>query len=237
LPTRRHKTATLRAAYGRLAVFAALANATVGVQMAAADAEWISLFDGTTLDGWRANEAPESFVVEDDAIVARGAPRSHLFYVGEGAPFRDFELELEVRTGPRSNSGVYFHTRYQDTGWPHEGFEVQINATHSDRSKTGSLYHVVDVRNSPVRDGEWFQYRVRVEGRRVQIQVNDVTTVDYTEPEGKKAGQRFAHLLGEGTFALQAHDPRSVVAFRNLRVRPITRPPAGSDPPSRGDAP
>jgi len=237
VPIRRRTPSISRAACGLIAAFAALSSATLHVHPAAADAEWVSLFDGATLDGWQANEAPESFVVEDGTIVARGAPRSHLFYVGEGAPFRDFELEVEVRTAPRSNSGIYFHTRYQDTGWPREGFEVQINATHSDRSKTGSLYHVVDVRNSPVRDGEWFQYRVQVEGRRVQIQVNDVTTVDYTEPEGKKAGQRFTHRLGEGTFALQAHDPRSVVAFRNLRVRPITTPPAGSAPSSRGDAP
>jgi hypothetical protein len=50
--------------------------------------------------------------------------------------------------------------------------------------------------------------------------VNDKMTVDYTEPEGKEAySDDFERRLGEGTFALQAHDPASIVYFRNLKVR------------------
>jgi hypothetical protein len=44
--------------------------------------------------------------------------------------------------------------------------------------------------------------------------------VDYTEPEGKEAfSNDFERRLGEGTIALQAHDPESIVAFRNLKIR------------------
>src|SRR5882757_7723323 len=77
----------------------------------AAEAEWISLFDGKTLTGWEANESPATWVVEDGAIVTKG-PRSHLFYTGPVAnhDFKNFELIAEVLTIPGSNSGIYFHT-------------------------------------------------------------------------------------------------------------------------------
>ena len=56
--------------------------------------------------------------------------------------------------------------------------------------------------------------------KHIEIRVNDKTTVDYTEPEGKEAfSEDFERRLGEGTFALQAHDPNSKVYFKNLKVR------------------
>ena len=48
---------------------------------AAADEGWLSLFDGTTLAGWKAAESPSSFRVGDGAIACDG-PRAHLFYEG-----------------------------------------------------------------------------------------------------------------------------------------------------------
>ena len=68
---------------------------------------WQPLFDGRTLEGWRASDEPGTFSVRDGEIVVRG-PRSHLFYVGpvQGHDFRDFELEVEVKTYPNANSGV-----------------------------------------------------------------------------------------------------------------------------------
>ena len=78
---------------------------------------WVSLFDGSTLDGWRASENAETFSVEDGRIVVSG-PRSHLFCVGPVAShdFDDFEFRADVMTMPGSNSGIYFHTQYQEEG-------------------------------------------------------------------------------------------------------------------------
>jgi hypothetical protein len=58
---------------------------------------------------------------------------------------------------------------------------------------------------------------IRVLGKNVQVRANNVLLVDYNEPEQVK-GRR----LGSGTFALQAHDPGSRVAFRNIRVRRLS---------------
>ncbi|MDX1285381.1 MAG: DUF1080 domain-containing protein, partial [Draconibacterium sp.] len=91
------------------------------------EGEWQTMFDGTTLDGWKtAKENPESFLVEDGAIKCEGE-RSHLFYDGE---FENFEFEAEVKTLPKANSGIYIHTVYQDKNYPETGHEIQINNSH-----------------------------------------------------------------------------------------------------------
>ena len=180
---------------------------------------WVSLFDGKSLKGWRASEKKESFKIEDGAIVANGRPRSHLFYVGDGKPFVNFELKAEVMTRPGSNAGIYFHSKYQEVGWPRHGYEVQVNNTHRDPKKTGSLYGVVNVTKAPAKDDEWFTVHLTVRGKRVVVGVNDKKLVDFTEPADKKPGKQFTRVLDKGTFALQAHDPKSVVLFRKIRVK------------------
>ena len=93
--------------------------------------DWIPLFDGRSLAGWRAAEHPDTWSVDQGQLIAKG-PRSHLFYTGPvgNADFRNFELEAEIKTGDQANSGIYFHTEYQETGWPDKGYEVQINNTY-----------------------------------------------------------------------------------------------------------
>jgi len=194
----------------------------------AADGKWTPLFDGRTLDGWTAAEHPESFSVEDGVIRARG-PRAHLFYVGDGdASFSDFELRFEVNARPGANSGVYFHTRWQDTGWPERGYEAQIDNTHvgadgrPGSSRTGSLVGVRNLVRSPAPDDTWFTYRIRVEANRIQLHVDGDLVVDYIEPEDppRSAANR-GRRLSSGTFALQSHDPDSDVRFRNIEVREL----------------
>lgn len=182
---------------------------------------WISLFDGKTLNGWKASENKDTFSVRDGMIVAAG-PRSHLFYVGpvENANFKNFEFQAEVKTQPGSNSGIYFHTAYQETGWPSKGYEVQINNTHSDWRKTGSLYGVKDVRQSPAKDNQWFTEHIIVKGKKIGIKVNGKTVVEYTEPPQVSRSDT-GRKLSSGTFALQGHDPKSVVYFKNIMVRPL----------------
>ena len=98
---------------------------------AGSSGEWTTLFDGQSLDGWKASEHRDTWNVVDGCLVANG-PRSHLFYEGPVSDhnFRNFELVTEVRTDPGCNTGIFFHTRYQQSGWPEKGYEVQINNTY-----------------------------------------------------------------------------------------------------------
>jgi hypothetical protein len=181
--------------------------------------EWIEMFDGKTLAGWKVNaENPETFSVEDGAIKVAG-PRTHLFYGADGnAEFENFEFECEVKTIEGSNAGIFFHTAYQDKGWPSVGYEAQVNASHEDWRKTGSVYSFKDVKEVHHSDGEWFSYKIKVEGKKVTISINDKVVNEYLEPDDHKEKTK---RLGKGTFALQGHDPKSVVFFRNLRVRKL----------------
>jgi hypothetical protein len=184
---------------------------------AKADEGWISLFDGKTFDGWKVGENADSFSIRDGAIFVDG-PRAHLFYVGPvgNANFKDFEFQADVMTFPQANSGVFFHTEYQEGGWPSKGYEAQVNATQRDRIKTGSVYGVKNVMDeAPHKDNEWFNYRIRVEGKKVTLWVDDKVVNEYVEPDDVRGGRR----LSSGTFALQAHDPNSRIAFKNIKVR------------------
>jgi hypothetical protein len=219
-----------------------LALATLSVLAAPARADedrWLSLFDGRTLAGWKAaTESPASFRVEDGAIACAG-PRSHLFYVGPDgqAAFENFELSVEVRARAGANSGVYFHTAYQEQGWPSQGFEVQVDNSqkqHGDyleMKMTGSLYGIRNVYKALAKDDEWFTMNVLVRRPRIEVRVKGALVVDWIEPPGGlPEGAPKLNRLGRGTFALQCHDPESRVFYRNLRVRPLEAPAAVAAP-------
>ena len=187
------------------------------------DEGWINLFDGKTLDGWKASENPEQWKVVDGAIVAAG-PRSHLFYVGDHPDdppeFESFRFKADVKTTPGSNSGMYFHVKWQDKGFPKTGFEAQVNNSHLDPVRTGSIYHLVKNFKPPAKDNEWFTQEIVVDAKNKTIQtfVNGKLIADYKEPEGK-TGE--LEVISSGTFALQAHDPRSTTYYKNLQVKPL----------------
>jgi hypothetical protein len=183
--------------------------------------KWQSLFDGKSLKDWKVGDNASTFSIEDGKIVANG-PVAHLFYIGDvnNHQFKNFEFKTEVMTTPGSNSGIYFHTTYQEKSWPLKGYEVQVNNSHTDWRRTGSLYAIEDVKDVFVKDNEWYTEQIIVQGKRVIIKVNDKTVVDYTEPENvKRTAGNEGRLISSGTFALQGHDPKSKVYFRNIMVK------------------
>lgn len=175
---------------------------------------WISLFDGKSFDGWKISENPDSWKIEDGAFVAHG-PRSHLYYTG--GDFKNFVFKCDVMTKPGSNGGIFIHTKYQKEGWPKQGYELQVNNTHGDPVKTGSVYNTVKLFESAAQDNKWWTQKITVRGNHVTVEIDGKQVIDYTEP-GDKAGPV---KLSHGTFALQAHDPNSVVRYKNIAVKPL----------------
>lgn len=180
------------------------------------------LFDGKSLIGWKSNEeTPDVFSITAEGELKVDGGRAHLFWMGTDAipaKFKDFELQMQVKTSPQGNSGIFFHTVYQESGWPDNGYEAQINSTHKDIRKTGSVYAIQDVEHdAPSTDGEWFDYSIRVQGKTITILVNGTVVNKYTEPENperKRPGVR----LSQGTFAIQGHDPDSITYYKNIRL-------------------
>jgi hypothetical protein len=192
---------------------------------------FVSLFNGHDLSGWKIAGPLESFRVEDGAIVANGAA-AHAFYDGPvgNHSFRDFELRVDVMTRPGSNGGVYVLTDYEANPanvrasgrFPSKGFEIQVNNSHTDRVRTGSLYHVEDVLDdSPARDGEWFTETIVVEGQTITVSVDGKQVVRWTQPADWNGGREGPgrRITGAGTIALQAHDPKSTVYYKNIRIK------------------
>lgn len=182
---------------------------------------WVSLFDGKSLDGWKASEHPSTFSIEDGKIVVAG-PRAHLFYMGDVADhdFKNFEFKADVMTTPGSNSGMYVHTKYQEDGWPAKGYEIQVNNSHTDWRRTASLYGVDDVREAPAKDGEWFTQQIIVQDSVITIKVNGKTITEYVEPkDAKESAGDTQRYLDHGTVALQGHDPKSKVYYKNIMVK------------------
>ena len=197
----------------------ALACALSFTQAADSEEGFVKIMDGKSFEGWKiAEPEAKSWKIEDGAFVAQGN-RSHLFYVGDEKPFKNFELKVDVMTAPGSNGGIYFHTGFQEDGWPRQGFECQVNVTQGDWIKTGSLYGLANIALTPAQDNKWWTQHIIVQGNKVTVKIDGKTVLEYNEPRGAEPGRDFARKIDQGTFALQAHDPKSVVRYKNIRVK------------------
>ena len=180
--------------------------------------DWQTLFKtGDDLKHWKTSENVESVRLEEGNIVLNGK-RAHLFYMGEDgkASWKNFEVEVQFKTAKNANAGLFFHTKWQEKGWPQQGYEAQMNATHKDPRKTGSIYSFKDCAEPGHKDDEWVTMSVKVEGKKATVTVNGKVTNEYTEADDHAPKTK---RFGEGTFALQAHDPGSVVVVRSFKVK------------------
>ncbi len=207
-----------------------LATATLAT---AAEDGWISMFNGKDLSGWKSTATTDSkaknkdkiFTVRNGELVV-GSGRAHLFYVGPDgkAKFKNFLFKAKVKATPGSNSGIYFHTVFEADGWPSKGYECQVNATHSDNKKTGGLYAVADVLDTaPHKDGEWFDYAIKVDGNDISITINGKVTTKWSQPADWDPAKLNmpGRKLSEGTIAIQGHDPNSTTYFKDISIKPL----------------
>jgi hypothetical protein len=216
------------------------------------DKDWKPLFNGKDLTGWKlpddTNTRAFTEVVKvekdgkvvayegkqkadgkqvplwrvEDGILVGSGPASHLF--SERGDYENFRYRVEAMINDKGNSGQYFRAKYGG-GFP-QGYEAQIDATHTDKIRTGSLYpsfrklsdeerkKVVVMNDAPHKPDEWFTQEVIADGNHIIIKVNDKTTVDFVDEK---------NTYMKGHFALQGHDPGTVVKFRKVEV--IELPP------------
>lgn len=192
-----------------------------GTSLFAAD-NMVELLNGKNLDGWKVGENASSFSVENGLLKVNGKC-AHLFYEGSvnNHCWKDFHVQAIVKTEEKANSGIYIHTQFQEKGWPKAGHECQIANTHPDPKKTGSVYNFCNVNPAPAKDNVWFTYDIYVIGKRVITLIDGKICADWTEPDGIAASE--TKKLGQGTFAIQAHDPGSVVYIKSFKVGPLPR--------------
>lgn len=233
--------------------FLSLAAVLMFVSVSWADAPkeegFVSLFDGKTLNGWKVGANADMFKVVDGMIVmecpATTHEPAHLFYVGDVAKhdFKNFDLKVDVKTFRGANSGIYFHTKYQEAGWPNFGMECQVNNSHSDWRRTGSLYawknltwgpekpekdnkqEVTVFPEPPVTDGVWYTQEVIYQNGKTTVKLNDKTVLECSVPNPDTPSKLVSHMTWSprGTFALQGHPPMpngiSKACYKNIRVK------------------
>ena len=182
----------------------------------AQDAEWISLFDGKTLDGWeKVGNEDSVWEVKDGAISGSG---SASMLVTTKGPYKNFRYRAEIKINDGGNSGLYFRTTAKP-GFS-DGYEAQIDSTHRDPIRTGSLYGFCHVYKQHVEPDTWFTYEIEVRddewrGRkitRIKVTVDGNELYEYLD---------FALTHKEGHFAFQKHDPGSKVNIRKVEVMPL----------------
>lgn len=184
----------------------------------------IKLFDGKTLDGWNGDE--KWFRVEDGVIIAGSATERipHNQFLCTNAVYSDFELTVEAKLiGKGNNAGVQFRTKRIPNDTEVIGYQADIGFV-ANGTCWGALYDESRRRRflaqSPgkamkaVKRGDWNTLKVIAKGDHIQIYLNGVKTVDYTETEDG--------IEPEGVIALQVHSgPPLEVHYRNLTFRKL----------------
>jgi hypothetical protein len=180
------------------------------------EGDWISLFDGKTLEGWeKVGKADSNWTVVDGALAGSG---SQSMLVCTQGPFKNFRYHAQVKINDGGNSGLYFRTT-RKPGFM-DGYEAQIDSTHRDPIRTGSLYGFCHVYKQLVKPDTWFDYVVEVhdavwrgrEMTKIKITVDGNELYEYMD---------FAKTYGPGHFAFQQHDPGSKVLIRKVEVLPL----------------
>ena len=155
-----------------------------------------------------------------DGLLIGGGPMSHIYT--DASNYSNFRFRVEMKINDKGNSGMFFRSGYR--GGVPKGYEAQLNATHSDRVKTGSIYPngefgldkfkavtcVMD--KAAHKPDEFFTQEVIADGPKLTTYVNGVKQIEWTDPD---------HRFKEGHFALQAHDPGSIMTFRKVEVKVI----------------
>ena len=183
--------------------------------------EWVSLFDGKTLDGWEMRElgakGSSEWKVENGCLTGSGQA-SMLFY--NKSKYKNFRYRAEANISDGGNSGQYVHCP-EIKGTFSEGYEIQIDSTHRDPIRTGSIYTMVHIFKQLVPPNTWFTQEVEVVVKdyrgemlpHFKVWVNGELLYEYIDHS--KAFPK------PGYFAFQHHDPGSKVLIRKVEVQEL----------------
>lgn len=181
------------------------------------------LFDGKTLAGWEGDG--KVFRVEEGAIVAGSLKErvAHNEFLASKEEFGDFELRLKAKlVGKGQNAGVQFRSQRIANHFEMIGYQCDMGVMQG-KPIWGALYDEsrrrkmlaepeADKLTAALKPGDWNDVAIRCEGPRIQIWVNGLKTVDYTEAE--------ADIPRQGRFGLQIHGGEAAEAsYKDIRIK------------------
>ena len=207
---------------------------------ASAQDNWVSLFDGKTLDGWEQHSGKAEYRVEEGAVVGKTVAGTGNSFLCTTKKYADFILEVEFKVDPSMNSGIQFRSNYyteeteveiagKKKKFPADrvhGYQFEIDP--SARAYTGGVYDegrsgwLFDLKNNEAarkafKQGEWNQARIECRGNSIKTFINGVAAADFTND-----------LTKEGVIALQVHGigkkteaVGKEVRWRNIRIQEL----------------
>ncbi|HCO22521.1 MAG TPA: hypothetical protein DIT97_05460 [Gimesia maris] len=180
-----------------------------------------SLFDGKTFDGWHGNE--KIFRIEDGEIIAGSLTEKveRNEFLRSNKEYDDFELKLEFKLlGDKTNAGVQIRTAEIPDHHEVSGYQADLGTGYwgclydESRRKKILAGPPAELRDLPVRMNDWNSYRIRCEGPRIRIWINDVQTVDFKEADPQIPLKGIIALQIHGNLVNEAH-------YRNVRLREL----------------
>jgi hypothetical protein len=178
----------------------------------------VAIFNGKTLDGWEGNL--KIFRVQDGAIVGGSLDEKVVRneFLCTTGKYGDFELRLKFKLlGKGANAGVQFRTKRIPNHHEVSGYQADMGdgwwGALYDESRRNKVLQGPDQAKmkSVVRSSDWNDYRIRAEGRRIQLWVNGAQTVDYTETD--------PNIEASGVICPQIHaGPPSEAWYKDITI-------------------
>ena len=189
-----------------------MAAVMINLSATANGVDGVRLFDGKTLDGWEGNRT--MFRVEDGAIVAGTMKQSiqHNYFLTSTREYADFELRLKFRlAGKDANAGIQIRSRRIPDHHEMIGYQADLGQQYwgclYDESRRRRILAGPDPNElvKVLKKDDWNEYRIRCQGKRIQLWINGMQTVDYTEPDDT--------IEQQGLLGLQIHSGKPSEAW------------------------
>ena len=185
------------------------------------ESDFVSMFDGKTLDGWSGNL--KMFRIEDGCVVGgtlkERIPRNE--FLTHKSEFADFELRLKFKAiGKGVNGGIQIRSRRIPNHHEMIGYQADIADGYwgalYDESRRAKILAgpTPELVAKTLKRDDWNDYAIRCEGKRIQLRLNGVLTCDYTEADPK--------IEQTGLIGLQIHGGGpSEVWYKELRIKAL----------------
>lgn len=183
------------------------------------------LFDGKSFQGWE-GETEKTWRLENGEIVA-GTPDAKARrneFLATTRSYANFDLSLQFKRG-KNNGGIQFRSQRVPNHHEVSGYQADIapgldGGLYDESRRNRFLSKPARELIAHVSPDDWHRYRVRAEGNRIRLWIDDVLTVDYTETDPA--------IPRDGIIALQIHGGATEIRYKDvvLEELPASAPAA-----------
>lgn len=181
----------------------------------------VALFDGKSFHNWE-GDTVKSFRIQNGAIVGGTLQEKipHNEFLCTEKSYSNFELQLKFKV-VGANAGVQIRSRRIRDHYEVKGYQADLGDPEwwgclydeSRRNKVLAKSNMAEV-NKILRRDDWNEYRIRCEGKRIQLWINGYQTVDYVEQEEA--------LEQSGIIGLQIHGGQPSEAwYRDITIEEL----------------